>query len=347
MCGGAHRVKSQRNWAIAATAGLESQPYGGRLSTVPPPFCMVVARNSKLQIPNSKKASRQSGRVGPQEGLPGLGLGVWSLEFEAVARMLTPATTAASDARWATESPSSTRSLMRTNSMAKRSAPASSRYDAEDEAVRSPGGAEPGQQDGERDERDRPRTAGWGARARRSAAAPRKRHGPWQRARPSVVVADQEAADAADRVTHRQAGGRRREHGERPQSRPPHECQARSQAAGEPAEPAHAAARRQEPQQRLLASVLERPQQLGPEQPADDPGDTDVDDRVRQAGSTRFAAQQPDADEGAERDHRPEAGDVERPDAEQDGIDGGLRVVAALRRRRAAAAARWRSPTPS
>ena len=107
--------------------------------------------------------------------------------------------------------------------------------------------------------------------------------------------------------------------GERPQTGPPHERQARGEAAGEPAEPAHAAARGQQPQQRLLAGVLDRPQQLGADQPADDAGDTDVDDRVGQAAAARLAAQQPHADERAERDHDAEAGDVERADAEQDG----------------------------
>ena len=100
--------------------------------------------------------------------------------------------------------------------------------------------------------------------------------------------------------------------------------QAGGDPAGEAAEPAHAAARRQQLEQRLLAGVFGRPQQLGAEQAADDAGDADVDDGVRQPGPARLAAQQPDADERAERDHDAEARDLERSDAEQDRVDVGL-----------------------
>ena len=155
-----------------------------------------------------------------------------------------------------------------------------------------------------------------------------------------VVVADQEAAEAADGMTHGQARRRRGEHRHRSQPGPPHEHEARGEPAGEAAEPAHAAARRQQLEQRGLAGVLGRPEQLGAEQAADDAGDADVDDGVGQPGPARLAAQQPDADERAERDHDAEARDVERSDAEQNRVDRAS--CGAVRAPRAAAAARWR-----
>ena len=97
-------------------------------------------------------------------------------------------------------------------------------------------------------------------RGRRQAA--RERHAPWQRGRPAVVVADEEAADAAERLAD---GHGRRGGGEQRDDRPaPDEDdrQPDADAADESAEPAQAAAVREEVEDRLLAEVLDRPEDL-------------------------------------------------------------------------------------
>ena len=97
----------------------------------------------------------------------------------------------------------------------------------------------------------------------------------------------------------------------------------------------------QQAEQRLLAEVFGRPEQLRAEQAADDAGEPRRRPR-RAARPPRLAAEQPDADQRAERDHDAEAGDLEIADAEEDGIDGGLlglgRGQSASRRSRSALA---------
>ena len=96
------------------------------------------------------------------------------------------------------------------------------------------------------------------------------------------IVPNEKAPDAPDRVSD---GERRRRRGESlhpADAASPHHPQAGEQAAHEPAEPAHAAPAEEQTGQRPLIRVLDRPQQLGAHQPAEQSGDCRIHTRFGQ-----------------------------------------------------------------
>ncbi len=66
--------------------------------------------------------------------------------------------------------------------------------------------------------------------------------------------------------------------------------------------------------------MLEHVEQLRAEQSADQAVDRGVERGLWQAGAAELPAEDPEPGQRAERDHGAEAGDLERPDAEEDGI---------------------------
>ena len=147
---------------------------------------------------------------------------------------------------------------------------------------------------------------------------------PRQRARQSVVVPHEEAADPPDRVPDGQGRRGRRQHRHDRQPATTQQHEAGDQAAGQTAEPAQAAAREQQGEECLITSVFDRPHQLRARQPANDAGHPGVDGAVGQPTAAQLALKQPDAHQGRDRHQHTEAGDLELSDAEQDRVDGAL-----------------------
>jgi hypothetical protein len=67
--------------------------------------------------------------------------------------------------------------------------------------------------------------------------------------------------------------------------------------------------------------MFEGPQQLRADHASEDAGDGGVHAMLGQPGSPQLAPEDPEPDQRSERDERAEAGDLERTDAKQDGID--------------------------
>src|SRR6476661_6748131 len=70
--------------------------------------------------------------------------------------------------------------------------------------------------------------------------------------------------------------------------------------------------------------MFEDVEQLGAEQPADEPIDGGVHGGFGQPGPRQLAPEHPQAGQRAERHHHAEAGDVERSDAEENRQQAGL-----------------------
>ena len=149
----------------------------------------------------------------------------------------------------------------------------------------------------------------------------RERHAPWQRRGAAVVVADQEAADSADGVPDGETGRGGGEHRHGRQTLALHDPQAGEHPPGQAAEPAQSAAGEQQGEERLLAEMLEDPEQFGPGHASGEAGHGRVESAVRQPRAQELTAEQPQPDERTGRNECAEARDLEAADTEQNGID--------------------------
>ena len=153
-----------------------------------------------------------------------------------------------------------------------------------------------------------------------------KGDGPRKVAGTALIVPDQKAPDAADRVTDRESRRCSCQHWDDRQSSSSQHPQSGAKASDQATEPAHAASAEEEVRHRLVTKELDSPQNLRANQAADDPGNRCVHRATRHAAFSQLSTKQPDSNEDGDREQDAEAGDFEAADAKHHRIHLTLRL---------------------
>src|SRR4029453_14511346 len=146
---------------------------------------------------------------------------------------------------------------------------------------------------------------------------PRKGNCPRQVARPSVIVSDEKTSNAAYRVSDRKRGCGRRQGGYEWKPLPLHDHHGGADATDKSPEPAHASSTEEQIAKRLLPCVFRDPEQLRAQESSKHAGHRGVARRCGETAARQLAAEDPQTNERAGRDHHAERGDVKISDAEE------------------------------
>lgn len=159
----------------------------------------------------------------------------------------------------------------------------------------------------------------------------RKGNSPRKLADLAVVITNHEAADSPDRMTYRQRWGGGRKGREKRQPLHLNHGQASCESSGKSTEPTQSTARKKQRKEWCIAGELDSPPQLRAQQTAEDACEGCINCVLRQTGTPQLASEQPHSDERTNRDENAKAGDLEAPDAKEDGIDNRLLLRRASR----------------